>query len=477
MKKQDSVFRIKYSEFGRKMIVFLFAFCFLPSAIRLTSISAYAGEQQAEKQKVVLTLDQCIKKAVEISPEIGESKYDEGVYKSKKMQADSAVYPQIELLALTAPSPEAKREDFLNSDVPNVNKTYNGIFGSADVTLIQPLYTFGKISGYREAASSGIKVAKAGVDKKTSDIILRTKELYYSLLLAKEMKNLVLEIKDELTRSIEKTEKQLREGSPWAEEMSLYKFKAYLGEADRNLNEAEKGIALARDALATSIGLPMGTEFDVAESSITQEERMPDILDISLKNAIELRPEFTQLREGLIAKNALITVERSNYYPQFFLGANASIAGATNRDTIKNPYILDYFNHTYGAAYVGLKWSIDFGITKGKVHEAEAEYYKLNEKKRFADEAIPFQVRKAYLDFDEAKKNIIETEKAYTNAKKWLVSAAANYDMGVGDARELTDAAGAYALTKTGYLRSLYNHRLSYANLLYATGLDLKEIK
>ena len=120
---------------------------------------------------------------------------------------------------------------------------------------------------------------------------------------------------------------------------------------------------------------------------------------------------------------------------------------------------------------------MDFGITKGRVHEAEAEYYKLNEKKRFADEAIPFQVRKVYLDFDEARKNIIETEKAYTNAKKWLVSAVANYDIGIGEAREVTDAATAYALTKAGHLRSLYNHRLSYANLLYATGVDLKEMK
>ncbi len=41
-------------------------------------------------------------------------------------------------------------------------------------------------------------MARAGVDKKTSDIILRTKEFYYGLLLAKDMRNLVLEIRDEL---------------------------------------------------------------------------------------------------------------------------------------------------------------------------------------------------------------------------------------------------------------------------------------
>jgi len=32
------------------------------------------------EQKIILNLDQCIKKAVEISPEIGETRYEEEVY-------------------------------------------------------------------------------------------------------------------------------------------------------------------------------------------------------------------------------------------------------------------------------------------------------------------------------------------------------------------------------------------------------------
>ena len=204
---------------------------------------------------------------------------------------------------------------------------------------------------------------------------------------------------------------------------------------------------------------------------------MPDNLKNYVKNAIELRPEFIQLKEGLNAKNALINVEKSNFYPQLFAGLTASIADASNRDRVTNPFIYDYFSHSYGAAFLGLKWSIDFGITKGKIKEAQAEYFKLLEKKRFADEAIPLQVRKAYLDLEEAKKNIPETENGYKNAKKWLVSSVANFDLGIGEAKEIADAAIAYAQIKADYLRSLYNEKLAFANILYATGIDLKEIK
>jgi len=44
--------------------------------------------------------------------------------------------------------------------------------------------------------------------------------------------------------------------------------------------------------------------------------------------------------------------------------------------------------------------------------------------------------------------------------------------MGIGDAKEVADAAMAYAQMKANNLRSIYNHRMSFANLLYATGMD-----
>lgn len=437
----------------------------------LLPLDIYAGQHEA-KDKVRYNLNQCISVALKFSPELGESVHEEDIYKAKKMQADSAIYPQIEILGLMGPAPEAKREDFLRTDV---SSKINGAFGSLDLTLIQPIYTYGKISGYREAASSGLKVASAGTLKKKSDIILRTKELYYGLLFARDLKNLVLEIKDELTRSIEKTEKQLRVGSPWADEVNIYKFRAFLGEAEKNLNEIDKNIVFLREALMAYMGLSEGDRFEIADNALTPEEKLPDTLVAYLNNAKQLRQEFIQIEEGLNAKKALVDIERSNYYPQIFLGLKASVSGATNRDKIKNPYISGQLNRSYGALFAGAKWSVDFGLTKGRVSEAEAEYAKLKEKKRFAVEAVPLQVKKAYFDFEEARKNIHELENAFINAKKWLTSAVANYDLGVGEATDVSDAASVYALTKTNYLKSILNHRLSYANLLNASGLDIKE--
>lgn len=429
---------------------------------------------QGKKEKVVLTLDESIARAVELSPEIGEARYEVEVYKSMKMQADSARYPQIEILAITAPSPRARGDQVSSSDDIS-HPVISGIFGRSELTLIQPIYTFGKISSFREAAEGGIKVSEAGVDKNTSDIVLRTKQLYYSILLTKELKALAFEIREELVKAIDKVEKQLEAGSPWADEIDEYKLKTFLGIVDKSINEVEKNMAIAKDALKTSVGIPKEVEFDIADELLLPEDILILTLEELMNRARQLRPEFVQLREGLKARKALVNAEKSNYYPMFFIGAKASIADASNRDKLHNPFIFDEFRHSYGAVFLGLKWGIDFGITEGKVREAEAKYKKLLEKKRFADEGIPFQVRKVYYEINEAKKTTVVTKSAYRNAKKWLVVAVANFDMGVGEAEEIADAVEMYAMTRVDNLRSVYNEKMSHANLYYVTGMDITE--
>ena len=46
----------------------------------------------------------------------------------------------------------------------------------------------------------------------------------------------------------------------------------------------------------------------------------------------------------------------------------------------------------------------------------------------------------------------------------------ANFDFGIGPAKEVFDALQAYARMRAAYFQSLYNYRLAIANLAYASG-------
>lgn len=448
-------------------------FCIVLFVIALSIIAV------ASEKKTALTFEDCVKKALELSPEVSASNEDVAVYKAKKMQADSALLPQIESLFVFGPSPEARAHQTTPVVKTKEKTVISGVFGMADITVVQPLYTFGLISSYQQAAQSGIKASEAKTDTKKSEIIQRITQAYYGLLLANDAIALITEIKEGLQNAIKKAEEMLEKDSPSADELNIFKLKSFLGEVNRHLHEAQKGKQLATHGLLVSLGMSANDELVLADSSLQKLpplELKDDIHSLIAKSQ-QFKPEFKMLKEGLNARAKLVEAEQSKRYPMIFLGAKASVASSTNRDKIDNPYISDYFNHAYGAVFLGAKWNIDFGITKGRIAEAKAEYNKLEHLKKLADDGIPFLVRKAYFEFEEASKNIVELEKSWQNARKWLVSAVANYDLGIADAKDMADAAVAYATLKGNYLKALYSQRIAYANLMSAVGLDVVQFK
>jgi len=51
-----------------------------------------------------------------------------------------------------------------------------------------------------------------------------------------------------------------------------------------------------------------------------------------------------------------------------------------------------------------------------------------------------------------------------------VVAALANFDFGVGPAKEIFDALENYARMRADYFRSIYNYEMAQANLIYAVG-------
>lgn len=429
---------------------------------------------QAPAPKAVYTLKDLVQRALATSPEIRQFQRGAEVAMAKRDQADAARYPQIELTAVVGPSPRA-RGTVVDSPDRKDSPTINNVFEIVEMTLVQPLYTFGKISSFREAADAGVRVDRAKVEEKASDVILRIKELYYGRLLASDLLGLIDEISEDLDKAGEKTERQLKADAPGVDEVDLYKLKAFRGEALRNRNEAQKGFDLATAGLRTFAGLDPGQPLELDAKGLDAAPRQAEPEEQAIGTALDLRPEMSQVRAGLKATEALVRAEESNLYPQFFLGVNGYFAQAGNRTRQQNPFAYDPLNDRFVAVVLGLKYNLDFGITRGKIRAAQAEHLKVQETKQFAEQGIPLQVRKAHRELAEAKESIRATEEGWRNARKWLVAAKANFDLGVGDARDLGEAVEVYAKLRAENFKAMYNYNLSLANIEHATGRGVKE--
>jgi outer membrane protein TolC len=451
----------------------LFCSCITACALLAAACTAFAAESAAAP--LVLNLDDCIRMALKAAPELGEAQSDIALATSKLDEAKSYRYPQLQLTTLVGPAPTAYRSDVYPDVKTDREFSFDALtwFASADATIIQPLYTFGKISENMKAATHGIEVDRSRKEQRANEIVQKVHEYYYGLLLAREMKELVLEVQEILISARNKARKLLDQGSDTVDEMDLYKLDAFSGVATKYLEEAKKGEALALAALRARMGLPVDARIETGtERLVIVDVEIPP-LESYIENARQRRPEFRQISEGIKARAALVEAAKANYYPDIFLGGLFSWAYAEEREKVQNPYINDQFNHLNAGVALGARWKLDFGITGAKVSAERAQYNRLLSTREFADANVPLQVKKYYLDLIEAKNSAAATRGAYLNAKKWAVTAVANFDFGLGPAKDIFEALQAYSSMRADFFKSIYNYRIAAANLDYATNEPL----
>jgi outer membrane protein len=444
-------------------------------ALWLTVPSAAFGQAAAPagERRVTLTLEESLKAALNRAPEVRQSEAEVEGLRGKQLQAKGLGYPQAEVTAGLGASPRA-RGDQVSSPDKKYELDVSGVFVRASFEIIQPIFTWGLIENARLAADHGVRATQAGVDVKSTEVALKVKQAYWGLVVARSIRDFLLEVRGQVDDAIARTERLVDGG--FTTDVDVYRLKAGKGELEKNLNLVEKNIGLARTALATWTGQPAGVVVEPADASTPAELRDLRALQAFIDDARARRPEFTQLDQGIKARQNLVEVERKRRYPLFFLGVLGVAAYATNRDRIDNPFVYDPLNDSFISPIVGFKYNLDFGITDGKIKEAQAEVQKLEALRDYARDGIPLQVQQAYDGVVEAQRNVKAYDEAHQHARRWLVAASSNFDLGVGEPRDLADAFLAYAKTRGEYFLALYSHVYGLEELAHAAGLDVEEV-
>lgn len=448
----------------------------------VVTLMAVINARAAEPE--VLNLDQLIAMALEKSPEIKEADQDIAVAQSDLDQAKAGRWAQLDITGVTGPVEDADlptvvvNETLGNGlflgELQNNDKDRIGVFGRLDFNLVQPLYTFGKISHRQDAAAFGVEAQKSARIKKNNDIILSIKELYYALIVAGQGKDAAQDADGFIRDARQRIEKLIAAGSSNVDETDLYRLDAFEADIQRFKVKADSGAQLAYTALKRTIGYPAAKDFKLDRYELPKDMRTLADREEYIRRALETRPELEQLEKGLQAQKSMLDAAKADLYPSFFLAGVASLAGAPGRERMPISYFEDDFNHAYVGVLLGGQWHFDFGIGQGKVRKAAAEYQKLLHKRDFAEQSIPLQVAKEYQDVLEARSSYISYEKAAKASRKWIVASFANFDMGVGTAKDMFEAIDRYGKNQGDYLRALFDYHVALARLEYASGIDVQ---
>ena len=424
----------------------------------------------------MLTVDEAVALAVRNSPEIKAEQFAVLMRQSQRAQADAARFAQLDVTVVGGPSPRARGNQLDSPDSKN-SAAVSGAFGLATFSIVQPLYAFGKINNLRAAATHGMAVEEARVHQKATEVAMLVREAYYGYLLATSLENLALEIGAQLGGTMKKVQRQLDAGVPGVDNVDLLKLRTFQGQLEKQLNDIRQGKALALTGLRTLTGLEPALPIQLADSRLQPLERQSPPLDESLSDAMRLRPEFVQAREGIQALERLLAAAKADYYPLFFVGLFGNLAEATNRNRLSNPFLNDPLMDDVLAPVVGMRWHFDLGVTAGKVDEVAAELGQVQQQHALAEQGIPFQVRQAYLELQQHQANIAATRKAFRSGRQWLVAAVANFDLGVGEGKDVAEAALAYAQLHAAYFQAVYYYNLSLAKLDHRAGRDVAAVR
>lgn len=448
--------------------------CFLSVILCLLITMLHCQASMAAEKTRVFTLDQLIRMALENSPRLKMAEEDILAAKSEYKEAKGGGLPQLNVYATTGPMENAR--------FPTVNlKTGQivshdagtwsiGIFGDLDLFLTQPIYTFGKISDRKQAARFGIAASKDAREAQRNKIILETKQLYFAYLIAEQGKDAAGDATSYIDGAERRIKRLLQLNSPNVQTSDLYQVEAYRGEVKAFAAKAEAGSKVAYGALKAAIGLPKDEEFRIKATELPRTSAKLAPLRVYVQRALSERPELLEVREGVAAKEKLAEAAHADLYPTLFAAVMASVAGDPGRQQFDNTYIYDQFNHSYAFFYAGAKWHLDFGIQSGKLDKARAEYQKMLNAEDYARRNIPVEVMKDYEDVIEQEKASNDYEQSVVGARRWIVAAFSNFDLGIGTAREMFEAIDRYGKNQGNYLACLYNYNIALANLEYAIG-------
>ncbi len=461
---------VNMQNFWLKLIFVFVGLIFLAAA---ASINAQSPAPR------VLTLPELIAMAVANSPQIAQIKSETAAVRGDLDQVTAAYYPQFESTLITGPVSDAVEPrvqgDHIIDPSPGFGDFELGIFGRLEFILTQPIYTFGKLEYRKAAAQCGLRGQKHQIRLQRSEIVLMVKELYYALVLARQGLGAADEAEKYYDDAYTRIESLLKMESDNADQSDLYKIEAYRADAERFRAEANKGVQVSYFALKQLIGLPAGENFDLPAKALPQEgPKMKNQADY-IQSALSQRSELKGLQEGIKVRQFLVEAACSDRWPTFFMALKGSFAGAPGRDNFDSAYFGDEFNHAYAGVIVGMQWEFDFGIKKARVAKARARHRKMVHTLDYATMSIPIQVNKAYQDVIHWETAVKTSDKAAGAARKWVITAFANFDMGIGTAKNISDAIDRYGHNRGNYIEALYRYNIALAQLEFVVGATISQ--
>lgn len=416
----------------------------LPAVIALLVLAA-APPPVACSEPLNLDLESALRMAVENSHLVRAAGLEEEKAEVGVRRARAERYlPETELLVETGVVPAARGTVVDSPDeMDEVNNL--GPFFKANLKVVQPLYTFGRLENLEEAAREALSAARSKKDLSLQDLSLLLVQGYWAFSSSRRALSLAEELRESFHELIGEVEGRLEDEESEIDDSDLLRVKSSTYRIEKIYVDSRENLRRSDLALRILVGEEGEREIEVRDEKSPELTTDMEEFEEYIRERGVAHKQIDVLEAASRALEAKVNLARSERYPLVFLAAGGGYARAPGRDDQTNPFVLDDFNYARIGAEVGLKWKPNVYKSNLQVEELEKEHQSLLEKLEALKRKLTVEASDS---FGEALKHrdLLDAARASLRASKsWLRLSVDNWEMGIMvDVKRLLDAYEAY---------------------------------
>ncbi|HNQ80129.1 MAG: TolC family protein [Acidobacteriota bacterium] len=431
--------------------------------IALILLAAVSGGPALAQEKMVLTLEDCLKLALAQNP----------FYLAARAKEDQAEASLKEAVAGFFPTLNASGTDVLDKKVftiefpsfipggspTRVKMDFTRAYTFA-LSFSLPLYSGGRLVAGYKTANYNLEATREAIRQSREEMVLNVKKSFYGYLLARSFVGVAEE-------GVALAEKHYTNVKNLAEVGMASKFDLLRSEVQ--LANLKPQLIRARNALATAeIGLKMQLGLDLQKSvEFKGELAFRDVeadVDQNIVMALARRPEINQLNYQKLMAAEMIKLNKGAGLPSLAVG------GAYN-------YWSDHLNlkKENWESYYQINLVLNIPIFNGfgnaaKVAQSKAAFRQLEYSQKGLIDSVKFEVQEAVLALRQARESLFSQEKNVEQAQEAVRIADLNYAEGLATNLDVSSAQVALSQAKTNHVQALYDYAVALAQIEKSMG-------
>ena len=322
------------------------------------------------------------------------------------------------------------------------------------------LLDFGGRKATRDSAREALIAADWSHNAAIQDIALQVEETYYGYLDARALEKAERAAVDEAAASLDAAERRRAGGVSTIAD--VLQAKTGLSQARLVLQTIEGRIQAIHGSLATAIGLPAYTPFDVSipEAEVPEEEAAVRVESV-IKDAEAHRPELAAARASLEKAAADVRARQALARPTVSFSTNAGRiyygSFAAGQDTYTSSLLLTI------PIFNGLTYQYNVQKAKADRDEAQARLETLHQQ-------VTLDVWTSYYDHQTARQQVQTSRDLLESAQQSYEVVSARYKAGVGSILDLLTAQSALERARALETQARTAWFVSLSRLAHATG-------